>query len=246
MTLTCRQCGSHTELPSWECVRRRRYCSKQCANLATGRALRKHFPHCNHCGKEYRPKNCDRLTYCSRECAYAHKTQLSQAHEARRIEAKEARCRRECTICSKRFHHMSRLRCSSECEREFARDYARENYTGPTAERRATAAKARRRFPERARARQLLWQSVRRGLVQRPDKCERCGEIPKQRRDGASGLHGHHYLGYSMPLNVRWLCSVCHGIEDVIDGHRKGRGPTISTARHSMSEWAATRTRPRN
>ena len=49
--------------------------------------------------------------------------------------------------------------------------------------------------------------AIKKGIVVRPEKCEKCSKICKP--------HGHHF-DYSKPLEVLWLCSSCHGKE-----HRK-------------------------
>ena len=54
-------------------------------------------------------------------------------------------------------------------------------------------------FPERAKAHKLVYAAVKKGdLIKQP--CERCG-----RKD----THAHHE-DYSKPLDVMWLCPVCH------------------------------------
>ncbi len=52
------------------------------------------------------------------------------------------------------------------------------------------------------RARQAARRAVRRGILQR-QPCEVCGRADSQA----------HHDDYDQPLVVRWLCSVCHGIE---------------------------------
>lgn len=47
--------------------------------------------------------------------------------------------------------------------------------------------------------------AVKRGLLIKPDLCERCH---KKRR-----LQIHHH-DYTKPLVVRWVCNTCHPIED--------------------------------
>jgi hypothetical protein len=56
-----------------------------------------------------------------------------------------------------------------------------------------------KKYPNRRRARYLLQQAVKSGLMPRLP-CEQCG---------AAETHGHHD-DYSQPLNVRWLCLRCH------------------------------------
>lgn len=63
------------------------------------------------------------------------------------------------------------------------------------------------------RARSILTSSVHRGRVVKPDKCQKCGsEIEK------SKLHGHHH-DYDKPLDVLWVCSLCHGKLHSIEAH---------------------------
>ena len=56
-------------------------------------------------------------------------------------------------------------------------------------------------------ARQLVCWAVKCGLLEKPDRCRRCGTEPPPRR-----LHAHH-PDYTKPLDVIWLCSLCHGRE---------------------------------
>ena len=53
------------------------------------------------------------------------------------------------------------------------------------------------------RAREILRDSVKRGLVKKPHRCQQCGRARKP-------LHGHHQ-NYDKPLAVDWLCAPCHG-----------------------------------
>lgn len=56
-------------------------------------------------------------------------------------------------------------------------------------------------------ARQKLDRAVNNGLIRRPNRCDDCGIECKP--------HGHHE-DYSLPLNVIWVCTACHGLR-----HRK-------------------------
>jgi hypothetical protein len=68
------------------------------------------------------------------------------------------------------------------------------------------AARERRTDVQAKRAiRQAVYWAVRTGLIERPDRCARCGDSPPPHR-----LHAHH-PDYSKPLDVVWLCSLCHG-----------------------------------
>jgi hypothetical protein len=71
-----------------------------------------------------------------------------------------------------------------------------------------------KRTPKQQRkvaARRILRLAISAGLVEKPEHCEGCGKKCPARR-----LHGHHHDGYERPLDVQWLCSVCHG-----KAHRK-------------------------
>lgn len=59
---------------------------------------------------------------------------------------------------------------------------------------------------EARRAHWAVHNAVVRGLLERPDDCEKCGYVGRVTRD----IHAHHD-DYSKPLDVRWLCSSCHG-----------------------------------
>jgi hypothetical protein len=57
------------------------------------------------------------------------------------------------------------------------------------------------RYPEKWRARRTLYHAVRRGQLFRPDHCTKCGVIGTP--------HGHHE-DYKKPLEVIWVCGLCH------------------------------------
>ncbi len=56
------------------------------------------------------------------------------------------------------------------------------------------------RYPERIRARQRIYYHKKAGNIV-PGTCDNCG--------ADSSIEAHH-LDYSNPLNVIWLCTVCH------------------------------------
>ena len=56
---------------------------------------------------------------------------------------------------------------------------------------------------ERRKAYNVLWNEIRRGRLVRPDTCSKCG--------GSSARIEAHHRDHSKPLDVDWLCSVCHG-----------------------------------
>jgi len=60
----------------------------------------------------------------------------------------------------------------------------------------------------------LVNNAIRSGRLIKQDKCSKCG-------DSKNMIHGHHD-DYTKPLEVRWLCAICHS-----DWHRKnGEGLT--------------------
>lgn len=61
-----------------------------------------------------------------------------------------------------------------------------------------------KRDPQREMASRVLRYHVRNGLIQKPDKCEQCSRRCRKRL-----IHGHH-SDYNKPLDVRWLCWLCH------------------------------------
>jgi hypothetical protein len=63
--------------------------------------------------------------------------------------------------------------------------------------------------PQKSAIHSLMLYAIRVGILQRKEACEVCG-IPCK-------THGHHE-DYSKPLEVVWLCQLCHGAR-----HRKYR-----------------------
>lgn len=50
-------------------------------------------------------------------------------------------------------------------------------------------------------ANKIVYYAVKLGILSKPEKCEICNE----KKD----LQGHHE-NYSKPLEVKWLCRICH------------------------------------
>ncbi len=55
------------------------------------------------------------------------------------------------------------------------------------------------------RSRAVFHYAVKTGKLTKPRMCERCYAEPPPHH-----LHGHHH-DYNRPLDVEWLCRMCHG-----------------------------------
>ena len=107
----------------------------------------------------------------------------------------------KCKECTKRDVRKNRQ------ESENARAYDRRRYKENPKRREETHRRAREYrvlYPDRYKAHSKLGNAVRDGRIQKPKTCTRCGG--KERRIEA------HHPDYSKPLDVMWLCSVCHRI----------------------------------
>lgn len=59
--------------------------------------------------------------------------------------------------------------------------------------------------PRKGNARHILHRAVKAGKITRPAFCVRCFKM--------GPVQGHHAWGYGRPLDVIWLCRMCHGRE---------------------------------
>ena len=87
-------------------------------------------------------------------------------------------------------------------KREIERQRGREEYV-----RRTRRGVKQARDPIKQAARTLLGNAVRDGRVRKPENCQECG--------AGGRIEGHH-TDYTKPLDVMWLCTLCHGLQ-----HRK-------------------------
>jgi hypothetical protein len=62
--------------------------------------------------------------------------------------------------------------------------------------------------PQRIRMRIATKELVRRGVIVKPTRCERCRRTDKARHPWAR-IEAHH-IDYVDPKNVLWLCGLCH------------------------------------
>lgn len=97
----------------------------------------------------------------------------------------------KCKVCTKA--DMARNR---KDKIDHYRAYDRERGNRQTSE---YFAEYRKRYPNKARARNKVAYEVSKGnLTSKP--CEECGDAP---------THAHH-PDYSRPLDIQWLCPACH------------------------------------
>ena len=64
---------------------------------------------------------------------------------------------------------------------------------------------------KKERARVLLGQAVRQGFIKVPNRCEMCNKIPKPFKTKRRPLRADHYMGYDLPLVVKFICVGCDG-----------------------------------
>lgn len=86
-----------------------------------------------------------------------------------------------------------------ECHRISSRNHRKSDKGRATIQ--AYSKKRYQRTSDKSLARAKLRQAVEKGLIVKPQVCEDC---PR-----AYGIEGHHD-DYSKPLEVRWLCKMCH------------------------------------
>lgn len=66
---------------------------------------------------------------------------------------------------------------------------------------RMSSLRHREKYPEKEKARKAISNAIRDGRIVRPDHCSKCGLICKPQA---------HHADYSKPLEVTWLCKICH------------------------------------
>ena len=106
----------------------------------------------------------------------------------------------QCRACINAYHRAYNRKHPERTRAKYRRFYHRHK---------DRIAKREKRLDRQAKnnIRQLVRLAVKTGLIEKPKRCERCGDEPPPHR-----LHAHH-PDYSKPLDVVWLCSQCHGLE---------------------------------
>lgn len=87
-----------------------------------------------------------------------------------------------------------------ETRREKHRVRERARYNANPERGKARCREQRKKYPEKARARQLVSAAIQAGTLIK-SACEVCGKLKVEA----------HHEDYSKPLSVRWLCSLHHG-----------------------------------
>jgi hypothetical protein len=79
--------------------------------------------------------------------------------------------------------------------------------------------RAKKKWPEKHRARQIFYRAVKTGTITRPETCPLCGRIAK--------ICAHH-KDYDKPLEVEWKCHRCHAKDRI--GVKLERSPIPQAA----------------
>ena len=115
---------------------------------------------------------------------------------------------------------MSRCKtCIAEVRREGHRrdperfrEYARRWSRSHPETKRAGVERWQAENPEKRAAHEAVHSALRSGSLVRPETCERCGTEDQPIAGGRRLLQAHH-ADYLLPLEVEWLCSLCHVAE---------------------------------
>ena len=104
-----------------------------------------------------------------------------------------------------RAEHHEELRKKSlvytENNREARRAAARESYKRRKETVLAWQSEDRKKHRDKYRARDRVNKAVKAGLLVKPSICA-CGSTER--------IEAHHYRGYEYPLDVEWVCRICH------------------------------------
>lgn len=90
---------------------------------------------------------------------------------------------------------------------------------------------------EKNKARRAVRAAEIAGLILCPEICPSCGRNPGRAKDGRRLLEAHHHAGYDRPLEIQWLCSVCHKREHpnrgALNGNAKLTPEMVALVRRS-------------
>lgn len=113
----------------------------------------------------------------------------------------------KCKECTKADVHANRL---AKLDYYRAYDVRRSKWPNRLSRIAAYTAKRNKRFPKARWAATCVNNAIRDGRLKRGDACEVCGSRKRLRA---------HHDDYDKPLNVRWLCAVCHSAWHQQNGH---------------------------
>lgn len=123
--------------------------------------------------------------------------------------------RRYCKSCYReRYQAKQNAARRTDAARERRRTWNKTRVLGDAYRERQRRHQAMRRasYPEQERAKRATSRAIQSGAIVRPNLCEQCGHSPEPNRAGKPTIHAHHH-DYSKPLEVRWLCALCHARE---------------------------------
>lgn len=205
---SCPQCGS--TFPFRSNQPQKQYCSPKCSAIARGKRERLvDFVPCQHCGKNYHPKEANRATYCSRECYFA-------AIKAK-PKVKTVLPAINCAQCGNSFVPATRAAtlCSAECKREDARIKCRDRNrikhgTFGTVTKSCAYCGAEFTAEKYGSQRSYCSQSCR-------DKAYRRTEIAKVAHRGVKSRRRARLVGATLSpvswldvlIRDRWICAIC-------------------------------------
>lgn len=112
-----------------------------------------------------------------------------------------------CTKCGRElplteFHADKRRKhgVGSEC-RDCKRQYRQENKDRLLVAQYERRRRKRKQLTPKRKVWNAVYYAVRTGKIERPDRCEVCGELANTQA---------HHEDYSQPLDVVWVCQWCH------------------------------------
>ena len=204
----CLCCGKESISP---------FCNRQCYLKYVGHV---ELCVCRHCGKTYKPRRAEFITYCSRNCYFAGLTKRKEARLERETVKRRSKV---CVICGALIPKHERggvVYCGDECRKKKARDYYYLHHV-------ISLERAKKNY-------QATWQPTA------PFACKECGEIHQPeygdkatvfcsatcrvRDERRRGRHsngafkryrveqgGERFKVADIYERDRWTCQICHG-----------------------------------
>ena len=114
---------------------------------------------------------------------------------------------KECSKCrvEKDIKEFNKKRAASDGLSSWCRSCKNSDAVKKKREKRSKMTDEEREFYlKKKRAHGKLDRAVKRGEIEKPDRCEKCGKKHEYKE-----IHGHHH-DYDKPLDVEWICRTCH------------------------------------